>query len=180
MRIRRTEYFVNSYLLHDDGIFPNNSSLPVLHYKCILSLPALFPARALRKHFAQHGWTNSWKNSVHEFHHYHSNTHEVLGAYKGRAELLLGGDAGTTVWLEAGDVLVIPAGVAHKRMDPKAEIHCVGAYPEGRNCDMQLGGKSERPDADNAIQMVPLPKKDPVFGANGELMFQWRGYRQTA
>lgn len=180
MRIRRTEYFVNSYLLHDDGMFPNNSALPVIHYKSIFRLPTFFAARALRKHFALHGWTNSWKNTVHDFHHYHSTTHEVLGVYEGGAELLVGGDRGTTLWLEEGDVLVIPAGVAHKKTDPKAKILCVGAYPEGREYDMRVGAKTERPDTDHNIQLVPLPKKDPVFGANGELMFHWKGYRQSA
>src|ERR1044071_3272108 len=110
MKIRRTEYFINTYLLHDDGIFPNNSSLPVIHYKAIFTIPAFFPARSIKKHFTLHGWTNCWSATVFDFHHYHSQTHEVLAAFNGRAEILLGGDNGTTIWLEAGDVLVIPAG----------------------------------------------------------------------
>lgn len=180
MKIRRTEYFVNSFLLHDDGTFPNNPNLPVIHYKHIFSVPRFFAARAIRKHFAMHGWINCWTNSVYDFHHYHSMTHEALGAYKGSAELLLGGDGGARIMFEAGDVLVIPAGVAHKRVDSSAHLMCVGAYPEGRQIDLQLGAKSERPATDNAIQMVPLPRKDPVFGANGELLFQWKGYRKSA
>lgn len=180
MKIRRTAYFVNSYLLHDDGIFPNNSALPVIHYKNIFTIPFLFPSRAIKKHFACNGWGNAWKNSVFDFHHYHSTTHEVLGAYKGHAEIQLGGDQGPIIIFEVGDVIVIPAGVAHKRLDPKAMLKCVGAYPDGRRADLQLGAKSERPETDNSIQMVPLPRKDPVFGADGELMFQWRGYQKTA
>lgn len=180
MKIRRTEYFVNSFLLHDDGIFPNNSSLPVIHYKQIFSIPSFFAAQAIKKHFASHGWTKSWKGTVHHVNHYHSKTHLVLGAYHGRAELIIGGNSGTNVWFEAGDVLIIPAGVAHKKLDPKAQISCVAAYPEGREVDLQVGARSERPAADHSIQLVPLPKKDPVFGADGELMFHWKGYRLTA
>lgn len=171
---------MNSFLLHDDGIFPNNSSLPVIHYKQVFAIPSFWAARAIKKHFAAHGWTNSWTNSVYDFHHYHSTTHEVLGAYSGRAEIMLGGNSGTRIWFESGDVLVIPAGVAHKRLDPASRLHCVGAYPEGREVDLQIGSKGERPSTDYSIQLVPLPKKDPVFGADGELMFHWKGYRLTA
>ena len=181
MKIRRTEYFVNSYLLHDDGIFPNNSALPVLHYKNVFAIPTFFAARRMKRHFAAHGWTNSWKSTVYDFHHYHSTTHEVLGAYSGKAELLIGGDDGSIIVLEAGDVLVIPAGVAHKLLhSTKPKLQCVGAYPDGRTVDLQLRAKGERPGVDNAVQSVPLPRKDPVFGVDGELMFQWKGYRRTA
>lgn len=180
MKLRRTEYIVNSFLLHDDGVFPNNSSLPVIHYKKVFSIPSFFAARAIKKHFAAHGWTNSWKGTIHHVNHYYSTTHLVLGAYRGRAELMLGGDKGIRIWFEEGDVLTIPAGVAHKKLDPTAHMSCIGAYPEGRSVDLMVGARNERPAADRSIELIPLPRKDPVFGADGELMFHWKGYKLTA
>ena len=38
------------YFVSDDGIFPN-SRLPILYYQDELDLPALFPARAVKKLF---------------------------------------------------------------------------------------------------------------------------------
>ncbi|HTF03342.1 MAG TPA: cupin domain-containing protein [Bacteroidia bacterium] len=179
MKIRRTEYFVNSYFRHDDGIFPNNSSLPVLHYKSIVRVPAFFAARSFRKHFAANGWTNSWKGTIYDYHHYHSVTHEVLGCYSGSGEIRIGGEEGPVIIFEAGDVLVIPAGVAHKKVHD-SKLRCIGAYPEGRSFDMQRGEAGERPAADNNIQSVPMPRKDPVFGCDGDLIFHWKGFRKMA
>jgi uncharacterized protein YjlB len=48
----------------------------------------------LEKKFAANNWTNSWRWGVYPFHHYHSNTHEVLGVFRGSALLHLGGEKG--------------------------------------------------------------------------------------
>jgi uncharacterized protein YjlB len=180
MQICRTTYHINTYILHDDGKFPNNPSLPVVHYKALLKIPKWFAARKIKNHFALNGWTNSWKGSMYDFHHYHSSTHEVLAVYSGSAFIVLGGNNGRRVQLESGDVIVIPAGVAHMKMHADEHMKCVGAYPDGRDYDMLVGHDGERPEADNRIQKVPAPKKDPVFGIDGDLMFQWKGYRKTA
>ena len=46
------------------------------------------------------------------FSHYHSNCHEALGIFEGSATLQFGGDTDTSIQenVEAGDVLLIPAG----------------------------------------------------------------------
>lgn len=160
------------YILKDDGVFPN-SRLPVLHYKNVLRLPVLFPALYIRRLFRSHGWSNSWKNSIYTYHHYHGTSHEVLGVCKGKSVVQLGGESGIRLMLEEGDVLVIPAGVAHKNLGKEKDITCVGAYPDGREYDMNYGHPDERPRTDRSIASIPLPETDPVFGAKGPLPGIW-------
>ncbi|MGD8650012.1 MAG: hypothetical protein PVJ77_25990, partial [Desulfobacterales bacterium] len=73
----------------------------------------------------------------------------------------------------AGDVIIIPAGVAHKNLNQSLDFRCVGAYPAGQSPDMQYGKPSERPSADQNIRSVPLPETDPVFGKKGPLLEIW-------
>jgi uncharacterized protein YjlB len=162
-----------TYYLKDDGIFPNNELLPVLLYKSAWKLPFWKPATAIEKRIKENQWGNVWRNGVYDYHHYHSITHEVLCAYKGKTKLLLGGDKGVTIEFEKGDVLIIPAGVAHKNLRPHAIFKCIGAYPEGKNYDMNYG-TTERPKTDENIKKVPLPKTDPVKGLSGPLLEYWQ------
>jgi uncharacterized protein YjlB len=164
-----TEY---SYLINDDGIFPN-STLPVLFYKNVLDLPPLFPAAYVENLFKTNHWKNSWKSGIFDYHHYHSITHEVLGFYKGKTTLLLGGEKGVKIEVEKGDVLIIPAGVAHKNLGNENDVACVGAYPEGHSYDMNYGKPGERPLADTNIKDVPLPERDPVLGLKGGTNAYW-------
>lgn len=168
------KYFAEySYVFEDDGIFPN-SKLPVLLYKSVLDLPAVFPAAHVEQLFKTNGWTNSWKAGIYTFPHYHSNTHEVLGVYKGETELQLGGDKGSVIKLEKGDVLIIPAGVCHRNLGPEDAIACVGAYPNHIEFDMMYGKPGERPTADETIQLVPPPERDPVLGLKGGTSRYWK------
>lgn len=153
-------------VLQDDGRFPN-STLPALLYKDALKIPFLFPATYVTHIFAKNNWTNAWDSGVFEYHHYHSTTHEVLGIYDGKTTLQLGGDDGAAVTVEKGDVLVIPAGVAHKNLGKENDISCIGAYPDGRDYDMNYGRPGERPGTDRNIAALPLPATDPLLGAGG-------------
>jgi uncharacterized protein YjlB len=166
-------YAEYSYVLNDDGTFPN-SHLPVLLYKGVLDLPALFPAAYVENLFKVNHWSNSWKSGIFTYHHYHSITHEVVGVYKGETTLLLGGENGTKVKIEKGDVLIIPAGVAHKNLGDENDVACVGAYPEGKSYDMNYGKTGERPFTDQNIKCVPLPERDPVLGLKGGTSHYWR------
>ena len=74
---------------------------------------------------------------------------------------------------EAGDVIVIPAGVSHKNIHQSPDFRCVGAYPVGQSPDMQYGKPGERPHVDRNIESVPIPKMDPIFGIDGPLMEMW-------
>ena len=159
--------------LQDDGIFPNGP-YPAMLYKGVLDIPFLFPAAFVKKIFANHGWANSWDAGVFEYHHYHSTTHEVLGVYKGHTTLLLGGPAGQKVFVEKGDVLLIPAGVAHKNLGREDAVGVIGAYPDGRDYDMNYGKEGERPRTDENIKEVPVPAIDPVFGSGKGLVKIWK------
>ena len=172
MRNRRVSTAVDQFHLKGDSRFPN-SNLPVLLYKGILDIPFLFPIVHVKNLFKSNGWSNAWDNGIYEYHHYHSITHEVLGIYRGKTTLLLGGEKGIKINVEKGDVLVIPAGVAHKNLGKAEDIKCIGAYPDGMEYDMNYGKPGERPKTDKNIKHVAIPKTDPVKGENDGLTVIW-------
>ena len=106
-------------------------------------------------------------------HHYHSTAHEVLGIYSGRVRVQLGGPRGKPITVDAGDVLVIPAGVAHMNVAASGDFRVVGAYPAGTSPDMNYGKPGERPDTDRSIARLAIPAADPVEGRRGALVAQW-------
>jgi uncharacterized protein YjlB len=159
---------IEQILLQDDGVFPN-SRYPALLYKGALDIPVLFPGTYVRNLFEQNDWSNSWDAGIFEYHHYHSITHEVLGIYKGHTIVQLGGEKGPKLSIEKGDVLVIPAGVAYKN-----SVGVIGAYPGGRDYDMNYGKSGERSDTDINTNSVPIPKNDPLLGSDKGLIKLWK------
>ncbi|MBO0695582.1 MAG: cupin domain-containing protein [Verrucomicrobia bacterium] len=157
----------------DDAIFPN-SPLPLLFYRQAIATDAKDSASIFEECFAENDWTNSWRDGIYSFPHYHSTSHEVLGVYSGAATVRLGGKHGKNVDVRAGDVIVIPAGVAHQNIDAGANFGVVGAYPEGREWDLLRGLPGERPKADHNIAGLPVPENDPVYGARGPLRQIWK------
>lgn len=156
----------------DDGKIPN-SKFPLLHYRNVFDARGSEGASWLEQRFAANNWTNSWRNGVYSFHHYHSTSHEVLGIYSGKALLHLGGEKGEKVEVRAGDVIVIPAGVGHKNLGSE-NLGVVGAYPNGRSWDLLRGEPDDRPQADENIAAVPFPKSDPLLGENDGLTDIWK------
>jgi len=155
----------------DDGVFPN-SSLPLLLYRQATEWGGPEPLETL---FKGNGWPPQWRDTVFTFHHYHSRSHECLGVARGHATLRFGGPSGTEVRVEAGDVVLIPAGVAHQRVLASADFMVVGAYPPGQEeFDTLRGQPGDRPKADETIAKLPLPKTDPVTGKAGPLLDLWR------
>ena len=163
---------IQHYYFKDNGVIPNNS-LPLLVYKFAFPVSDSL-ADVMEETFATHNWTNSWRNGVFPYHHYHSITHEVLGIYSGHAQLQLGGEQGEKIDIEAGDVLVIPAGVGHKKISASADFGVIGAYPDGKDYDLLTGKEGERPRADERIAAVPLPETDPVLGKEGGIAEYWK------
>ena len=147
--------------------------MPLLVYRCVVSLSSEDPAAVFEDLFHAHGWTSSWRNGIFPFHHFHSTAHEVLGIYAGTASVRLGGDSGVTLSVEPGDVVVIPAGVGHKKLGASNGLGVVGAYPDGQHSDICRGG--ERPHEHNLerVSQVPLPAMDPVYGTKGPLFDHW-------
>ncbi len=153
-----------AHTLTDDGVFPNNAQLPLLVYCDAVTLPAHDPAAGFEELFESHHWPPAWRYGVFGYHHYHSTAHEVLGIFRGHATIQFGGEQGVVLSVRKGDVVIIPAGVAHKNLECSRDFRAVGAYPAGQRPDTCYGKPGERPQADANIAQVPLPKADPVFG----------------
>lgn len=159
-------------MIPENGSFPNNNTLPLLIYKKALDIPHLNP-ELFETLFLLHGWTNGWRDGIYTFHHYHSNTHEVLGIYSGSCQVQIGGENGEVVQLEKGDVLIIPVGVSHKNTGSTEDFMCVGAYPFEIDYDTCYGKPEEKISAAQNIQKTPLPTTDPLYGAKGPLCEAW-------
>lgn len=157
----------------DDGLFPNNPALPVLILRQVMRGENGRLARTFERVFGAHEWRGQWRNGIFSYHHYHSTAHEVLGIAAGAARVRLGGPEGEAFDTDAGDVLVLPAGVAHKNLGSASDFLVVGAYPAGQNWDLKRGRPGERPDADRNIERVSLPSQDPVYGGQGPLVEHW-------
>ncbi|SJZ45281.1 Uncharacterized protein YjlB [Sediminibacterium ginsengisoli] len=163
----------HTYQLQDNGIFPN-STLPVVHYRNAIELSFFRPAHQLGKLFNMNGWSNQQDGGIFTYHHYHSNTHEVIGVYKGKTFVLLGGENGKQIVVHKGDILVIPAGVAHRNMGREKDACCITAYPDGKDYDIHTGEAGERPAADQRIAAVDLPAADPLLGEDQGICAIWR------
>jgi uncharacterized protein YjlB len=159
------------FLFTDDGKIPN-SKFPLLVYRNAFEARGTDGAAWLEQKFAANNWTNSWRNGVYPFHHYHSTSHEVLGVYSGSALLHLGGEQGQKVEVRAGDILIIPAGVGHKNLNSDG-LGIVGAYPDGREWDVNKGLPGERPQTDRNIAALPVPGTDPLWGKEKGLTKIW-------
>jgi uncharacterized protein YjlB len=160
-----------------NGSFPNNADLPVLHYVNVINIKLLFAGLRVRQLFRRNGWTNNWKAGIFEYDHYHSNTHEAMAILKGKTTLLLGGRGGKKLQVAAGDVVIIPAGVAHCNLGKENDVVCIGGYPQGKDFDIKYGHPGERPQADRNIENLGIPQKDPVFGDTNGLIRYWKDQR---
>ena len=168
MRSEATPSDPETFIFADDGRIPN-SRLPLLVYR--QAMPA-DPA-AIERRFAAHDWSGGWRNGIYPFHHFHSTAHEVLGIARGSAEVRFGGPGGQTLHVEAGDVVVIPAGVAHCKQGDSGDLLVVGAYPGGADYDLQRGNPDEHDTATRNVSRVGLPAQDPVYGTDGPLRRLW-------
>ena len=161
---------VKTIWLQDDGGIPNNAELPVMVYTGVF----LDNPNEIEPVFNRHGWTNSWTGGVFDYHHYHPNTHEVLGVKSGKAIVLIGGEQGEQLEVKTGDVIVLPAGTGHKRLEQSPDFSVVGAYPDGKSPNLKKRDPSARAQSLSKIAAIPLPDTDPVFGIDGPLVDQWR------
>jgi len=155
--------------------FPNNR-LSVLIYQKALKLPNIRAksANIAQRIFLKNGWSNSWRNGIYDFHHFHSNTHECMAICMGSAHVILGGPNGRKIKLKQGDVIVLPAGVGHRCVYASPDFLCVGAYPQGKEYDMNSGDNADVKKIITKINKVPLPRKDPIFGTEGFLKMYWK------
>jgi len=151
---------------------PNNPSLPVILYRHAAEGEPEALAREFEKRFDKHGWPPQWRDTIYDFHHYHSTAHEALGIAAGNATLALGGPNSAKVEVAQGDVLILPAGTGHCRIDASEDFLVVGAYPAGQNWDICRDAPS--PDQSRRILSLAAPPEDPVEGRGGLLTRIWR------
>ncbi len=148
-----------------------NSALPLVLYHHVLQEGDL--AEAFEGLFASNGWPPRWRYPVFTYTHFHSNTHEVLGVFAGRAKIQFGGESGPVVEIARGDAVLIPAGVGHKQIEASEDFMCVGAYPDGFSPDKYLDQPGQLAEVKENIAKVPEPDKDPVTGSAEGINSLW-------
>jgi len=163
-------------LFADDGVIPNNPSLPLVLMSNVLDFAgATNPEKVTETTFRRNGWGNIWCNGILQYVHYHLMIHEVMGIARGRAKVRFGGDKGNELDLTAGDVVIVPAGVGHQCRWADPGLVVVGAYPPNGEYNLCRSSKADHAQALKTIPHVPLPETDPVFGAHGPLVRLWQG-----
>lgn len=160
---------VEAHRIAPNAGLPNNPRLPLLIYRGVLALAGDAAGRC-EALFAGHGWCGAWRNGIFSYDHFHESMHEVLGIVRGRARVRFGGDGGLEAEVEAGDVVVIPAGVGHRNLGASGDFLVIGAYPGGGYPDTST---KAGPDADTQVSRVPVPDSDPVYGRAGPLVERW-------
>jgi uncharacterized protein YjlB len=159
----------------DDGLIPNNPSLPFVLYRGGIDLSGSpDPEKVIERTFSHHGWGDIWQNGIYPYAHYHSMTHEVMGVARGRAIARFGGENGEVLEILPGDVVILPAGTGHQCLNHSIDLVVVGAYPRNGRFNLCRATKAEHAKAPKTIAAVPLPATDPAFGSNGPLLSLWR------
>jgi uncharacterized protein YjlB len=160
------------YVFADDGLIPNNA-LPLLLYPAAIARESNNAPTAIAALMASRGWDGIWINGIYDYLHYHATVHEALAVAQGRARVRFGGDSGAELVLAAGDVAVLPAGTGHECVQASDDFVVVGAYPPGSRMEITRPTAAARVAAMNTIPEVPLPRTDPLYGADGPLVRIW-------
>ena len=159
----------------DDGLIPNNPSLPLILYRGGVDLSGSpDPEKVIEKTFGDNGWRDIWRNGIYPYAHYHSMIHEVMGVARGRAFVRFGGENGEVIEIAPGDVVVLPAGTGHQCLNQSLDLVVIGAYPPDGTYNLCRATKAEHARALRSIADVPLPATDPAFGPEGPLLTLWR------
>ena len=162
---------LETYALEPGGGLPN-SRLPLIVYRGALGVDTCSPDGCAAL-FRQNGWQGTWLNGVFSYWHYHAQSHEVLGCVAGSAHVGFGGDHGISTDFNAGDVVLIPAGVGHKRLSQQPGFLVVGGYPPGQNGAITDAGQADLEAAIALADAVSVPRTDPVLGNTGGLHDVW-------
>ena len=176
-----------------------NSTFPVLIYREVLS-PSDATALKFRDALEKNHWKQGGVFKTFKAHHFHSVTHECYAVFSGSSRLLLGRgplddpDAGKEVDLRAGDMIVLPSGVAHCSLSSDGDYEYLGLYPEvsplfrlywpTRSNEVSQGSPkwdnnfckadaSETEEKAKKAGAVPVPQFDPVYGEDGPLVQIW-------
>jgi uncharacterized protein YjlB len=160
----------------DDGIVPNNRRLPLIVYRGAVDLnqKGFDPGTIVDAVFESNGWGRSWRDTIYDFVHYHSQIHEGMGVARGSAVVEFGGVKGRHLRLKAGDFAILPAGTGHRLIEASRDFLVVGAYPADGTYD-ECTDTRERAEAGKRIAKTRKPKADPVYGRGGPLKTLWAG-----
>lgn len=212
---------IHKYHLKPTALIPN-SPQPLLFYKGLMAESDRVPAR-IHDLFDANEWKTQWifRYGPTQESHYHSSIHECMAVLSGTATIRFGvadtdDDLERSTWggahepggleikAEAGDVFVIPAGVAHKTYNTspgapfslltpgkgrgiqadnvrealeKVELSgytMMGAYP--KNCgDWDFSVGGEDLGNFERTWSVPKPERDPFLGTAQEGLYgQWK------
>lgn len=158
----------------DDGIVPNHPRWPLIVYRGAIRVDEnkFDPGTIMDTQFSANGWGRSWRDTIYDFVHYHSQVHEVLGVARGHGRVEFGGIKGRALNLKAGDVAILPAGTGHRLLEASRDFLVVGAYPPEGKYD-ECTDTRDREKTAASIARVRKPKSDPVYGKNGPLRRLW-------
>jgi len=160
--------------LPPNGWVPNNHALPVIVYRRALlpdTADAASLADAFDARFSAHGWPPQWRDTIFDYHHFHSTAHEVLAVFAGSAELILGGPGGHSLRVSAGDALLLPAGTGHCLASRADGFQVSAGYPAGQQWDIRR--EALTPEEASAMEALPFPRCDPLCGDHGPLVEHW-------
>ncbi|KAL4067402.1 hypothetical protein V8B97DRAFT_2024980 [Scleroderma yunnanense] len=97
-------------------------------------------------------------------------SHLLLCIVSERAKLCFDGEENperVETAVEKGDVIIIPAGVAHRSLeDLEGNFLMVGSYPVRKNWDMCYGSADEEGYTEN-IKHLEWLKRDPIYEDDG-------------
>lgn len=162
---------VSSHQISAFNLIPNTSiqKKPLLVYHSAFQ-PGT-SASTIESHLTSVGVVDpQWRYTMYSTSHFHSNTHEVLSVAAGKAKLCFGGEDNperVEPTVEQGDVIVVPAGVAHRLLnDINGGFTMVGSYPKGKNWDMCYGKQGEEEKV-RGIEQLGWFQSDPIYGHEG-------------
>ncbi|KAI4262972.1 MAG: hypothetical protein L6R42_001859 [Xanthoria sp. 1 TBL-2021] len=165
------ELRVSSHQIPSLGRIPNTSiqGKPLLIYHSAFHVGT--SATTIESHLTTVGVVDpQWRYTMYSTSHFHSNTHEVLSIASDKAKLCFGGEDNpkrVEPVMEQGDVIVVPAGVAHRLLeDIDGGFTMVGSYPKGRSWDMCYG-KEEEDEKVKGIEHLGWFDRDPIYGDAG-------------
>lgn len=153
--------------------FPNTSLSPHPLYIYHAAFPAI-NAGAVSAHLRQVGVVEpQWTYPMYRQHHFHSTTHEVLVVLSGAARLCFGGSVENPdkveQRVEAGDVMVLPAGVGHAMLQDEGGFMMLGCYPRvAEQWDHCTGNEGKV--AEGRIRALKWFDRDPVYGDEGPVL----------
>jgi uncharacterized protein YjlB len=166
-----SEARIETFRLKPNAWVPNNQCLPVIVYRQAFDPDTADLTGHIDRCFARHAWPVQWHDGVFDYHHFHSTAHEVLGVLAGAAELIVGGPGGRALRIETADVMLLPAGTGHCLMTRENAFQVAGGYPQGQQWDIRRDALTA--DELRAMEALPFPPCDPVYGKRGPLIEHW-------